>query len=97
MTKILIAGASGMVGSLIQEMALEDPTVGELTSLVRRPGETTHPKLTERIVEDFLDYSQKGEWFSGVDVAFFCIGVYTGQVPKDKFKEITLDYALAFG
>ncbi len=97
MKKMLIAGASGMVGNLVQEKALNEPEVGEVLSLVRRGGMIAHPKLTEKVVTDFLDYSGSGEWFKGVDMAFFCIGVYTGQVPKEEFKQITLDYAVAFG
>jgi uncharacterized protein YbjT (DUF2867 family) len=30
------------------------------------------------------------------DAALFCLGVYTGAVPDDVFRQITVDYTLAF-
>ena len=35
--------------------------------------------------------------FENVDAAYFCIGAYTGKVPDDKFKVITVDFAKSFG
>ena len=96
MKKALIAGASGMVGSLISRISLASPEISEVTSLVRRMTDSEHPGLTEIIVNDFKDYSQQQESFQDIDIGFFCIGVYTGQVPDDEFKKITIDYAVAF-
>ncbi|MEM8927274.1 MAG: hypothetical protein AAGC45_03665 [Bacteroidota bacterium] len=44
----------------------------------------------------FSDYTTHGGLFAKTDTAFFRIGAYTGQVPDKKFKEITVDYAVAF-
>ncbi len=96
MKKAIIAGASGMVGSLVLEHCLSAPEIGQVVSLIRRESDIQHAKLEEVLIEDFSNYSAQAALFQNVDLAFFCIGVYTGQVPDDKFKEITLDYALAF-
>ncbi|MEM6771765.1 MAG: hypothetical protein AAF597_14375 [Bacteroidota bacterium] len=97
MKKVLIAGSTGMVGGIIQNLCLADEGIGEVISLVRRSSGTTHIKLKEIILPDFADYGPIADAVTGVDAAFFCIGVYTGQVPDDVFKTITLDYAVAFG
>jgi uncharacterized protein YbjT (DUF2867 family) len=96
MKKILIAGASGMVGGHLLEEALASDRVAKVISLVRKAGDKRHPKLQERLIEDFSDYSNSAEIFKDVDAAYFCIGVYTGKVPDDQFKVITVDYAVAF-
>lgn len=96
MKKILIAGASGMIGNLILEQSLSSPEIGEVISLVRKKINNQHSKLIEIIISDFMDYSEQADVFQNLDSAFFCIGVYTGQVPDKKFKKITVDYAVAF-
>ncbi|MET1260582.1 NAD(P)H-binding protein [Flagellimonas sp. DF-77] len=96
MKRILIAGASGMIGEGILQQALEDDTVSAVVSLVRRPSPHQHSKLQEIAVADFNEYGAHQKAFQDLDAAFFCIGVYTGQVPNDAFKEITVDYAVAF-
>lgn len=94
--RILIAGASGMVGGGILELALQSSQVAEVISLVRKKSGRVHEKLQEHVVPDFTSMEEHGELFEGVDVGHFCIGVYTGQVPDDLFKTITVDYAVAF-
>jgi len=96
MKKVVIAGASGMIGSLVLEHCISSSQIGQVISLVRKPRDSRHSKVREVIVPDFEDYSKDPEVFKDVDVAFFCIGVYTGQVPDALFKEITVDYAVAF-
>jgi uncharacterized protein YbjT (DUF2867 family) len=96
MKKVLIAGASGMIGGHLLEEALTSSRVTKVISLVRKASDKRHPKLQERLVEDFSDYSNTPELFKDVDAAYFCIGVYTGQVPDAQFKIITVDYAVAF-
>ena len=96
MKKVVIAGASGMIGNLILDHCLTSKQISQVTSLVRKNTNTNHPKLEEVVIPNFKDYSEKGSVFQDVDIAFFCIGVYTGQVPDDEFKEITVDYPVSF-
>lgn len=85
-----------MIGSLVLEHCLTAPEIGDVVSLVRRKTEHKNTKLKEVVIADFSDYSAHRGLFEQVDIAFFCIGAYTGQVPDEKFKEITVDYAVAF-
>ena len=85
-----------MVGNLILSECLTSDSVEKVISLVRRKGNQSHPKLQEEIIDDFSDYSAHQSLFQNIDAAFFCVGVYTGQVPDQEFKKITVDYALAF-
>ena len=96
MKKVIITGATGMVGSLTLSQCLASSEISKVISLVRRKSDNNHPKLNEIIISNFTDYSSQADLFKNIDIAFFCIGVYTGQVPDNKFKEITVDYAVAF-
>lgn len=96
MKNVIIAGASGMVGSHALEYCLEHPEVGSVTSLVRKASGQSHPKLKEIVHADFLDYSSIMDALKNQDVALFCIGVYTGAVGKEKFREITVDIPQKF-
>lgn len=93
--KIILTGASGMVGGILLNLCLESEKVEKVISLVRRPSTSRHPKLEEIVVKDFLQYDSNTIDLEGVDIAFFCIGVYTGAVPEDLFRKITVDYPVA--
>lgn len=97
MKKVIIAGSTGMVGGLLLKDCLSSTDIEVVISLVRKKTNTNHPKLKEVVISDFNDYSTHNTLFEDVDAAFFCIGVYTGQVPDAQFRVITVDYAVAFG
>jgi uncharacterized protein YbjT (DUF2867 family) len=94
--KILITGGSGMIGKLVLNHCLHSETVTEVISFVRKATAQKHPKVTEIVLANFEDYSGYEELFRNVDAAFFCLGVYTGQVPDEQFKKITVNYPVAF-
>ena len=90
--KVLITGASGMIGSSILELCLQSDDIGEVISFARRSSDVNHQKLRTRVIEDFTDYSVYENELSEVNVVFFCMGVYTGQVSKEIFRKVTVDY-----
>ena len=96
MKNVIITGATGMIGGIVLDMCLENDEIGKVTSIVRRATGKTHDKLVEVIHKDFLDYSSIESHFDNQDICYFCIGVYTGAVPRDKFREITIDYTKVF-
>ena len=96
MSRALIVGASGMIGNIVLKQCLEDSRIEQVVSMTRRTLGFEHNKLQEHIHENFIDFTGKEHLFEKVDYAFFCIGVYTGQVPDDQFKMITVDMAVAF-
>lgn len=96
MKKIIITGASGMVGGHALEYLLESEKVGEVLSLIRKSTGKSHSKLKEIVVPDFYNYENSQVDFSNVDAALFCIGVYTGAVDRETFAKITIDMTVAF-
>lgn len=94
--KVIIAGSSGMIGKLVLANCLNSDKVTEVISLVRKTTSQKHNKLTEVVIENFEEYSAQQHLFKNIGAAFFCLGVYTGQVPDHIFKKITVNYAVEF-
>lgn len=94
--KVIVTGGSGMVGKLVLNNCLNSDKITEVRSLVRKPTGQKHNKLTEIVIENFEDYSVQEALFEDISSAFFCLGVYTGQVSDDLFKKITVNYAVEF-
>jgi uncharacterized protein YbjT (DUF2867 family) len=94
--KIVIVGASGMVGGYALRYALDHPAVERVTAIGRRKLGISHPKLMEVLHRDFADCSALKDALSGQDAAVFCLGAYTGAVPDAEFHKITVDYAIEF-
>lgn len=93
--KILITGATGMIGGLILESALKDDQLIDVLSIVRKKSGISHQKLKEVIITDFLDYSAIEDLLKNIDAVYYCLGVYTGKAPRDEFRKITVDYPAA--
>jgi len=93
--KILIAGASGMVGSHLLEISLQAEDVEKIYILSRKPSNVRHKKIQEILVDDFINYDKVVSKIEKIDVVFFCVGVYTGSVDRETFRKITIDYPVA--
>jgi uncharacterized protein YbjT (DUF2867 family) len=95
-TRLVIVGATGMVGGYAVRYALDHTSVGVVTVIGRRKLGVAHPKLKEVLHPDFADCSALARPLSGQDAAVFCLGVYTGAVPDAEFRKITVDYTIEF-
>ena len=94
--RVVIVGASGMVGGYALQYLLEDPVVGGVTSIGRRNLGVSHPKLTEILHADFANCSALAVTLEGQDAAIFCLGTYTGAVPDAELRRVTVDYTTEF-
>jgi uncharacterized protein YbjT (DUF2867 family) len=94
--RLVVVGASGMVGGYALRYALENSAVGSVTSIGRRKLGISHPKLKEVLHPDFADCSELAEALSGQDAAVFCLGTYTGAVTDAELRTITVNYTVEF-
>ena len=85
-----------MVGGIILRECLASDEVAKVTSIVRKPTGKAHPKLVEVVHKDFSDYSGLQDHFKNQDTAYFTVGAYTGAVPDDLFRKITVDFVKVF-
>jgi uncharacterized protein YbjT (DUF2867 family) len=96
MKRVVITGASGMVGGYALRYALQNPSIEQVVSVGRKPLGISHPKLNEVRHPDFADCSGLAQALSGLHAAVFCLGTYTGAVSATEMRTITVDYALEF-
>jgi uncharacterized protein YbjT (DUF2867 family) len=94
--RLVIVGATGMVGGYALRYALDHPSIGIVTVIGRRKLGISHPKLNEVFHGDFADCSALAMPLAGQNAAVFCLGVYTGAVPDAEFRKITVDYTIEF-
>ena len=94
--KVIITGATGMVGEGVLFECLQNAKVSEVLIINRRHYEITHPKLKELIVPDFFQLSTFTENIKDYDACFFCAGISSVGMKEDKFTKITYDTTLAF-
>jgi len=94
--RLVIVGATGMVGGYALRYALDHPAVGRVTAIGRRKIGLAHPKLNEVLHRDFADCSALAETLSGQDAAIFCLGTYTGSVSDAELRKVTVDYTVEF-
>jgi uncharacterized protein YbjT (DUF2867 family) len=95
-TRLVIVGATGMVGGCALRYALDHPAVRSATAIVRRKLDISHPKLNEVVHRDFADCSALAQALSAQDGAVFCLGAYTGAVSDAELRTITVDYPIEF-
>jgi uncharacterized protein YbjT (DUF2867 family) len=94
--RIVIVGATGMVGGYALRYALENPAVGSVTSIGRKKIGISHPKLSEVQHRDFSDCSALAGTLLGQDAVVFCLGTYTGSVSDAELRTITAGYTTEF-
>jgi uncharacterized protein YbjT (DUF2867 family) len=81
--RVIITGATGMVGEGVLSEALSHPDVEKVLVAGRKKCGVRHPKLTEILHPDFLDLSPVANQLKGYNACFFCLGVSSVGM-KDK-------------
>lgn len=93
--KVILFGATGMVGAGALIECLADPRVTSVLSVARRPTGTSHVKLREVVHDDFFDYAAISQSFSDAGACFFCLGVSSAGMNEAKYTHLTYDLTLA--
>ena len=94
--KVIITGATGMVGEGVLMESLQNEKVEEILIINRNHYEYIHPKLKELIVPDFFKLGGFAGSIQGYDACFFCAGVSSVGMKEEKYTRITYDTALSF-
>jgi len=94
--RVIITGATGMVGKGVMLECLDHETVKEVLVIGRNPIGLEHPKLKKLIHKDFTDFSEIKNQLSGYDACFFCMGISAAGLKEDQYRKITYDFTLAF-
>jgi len=94
--KVIVVGASGMVGQGVLRECLLDPGVERVLVVGRRALGRTDAKLAERVVPDLTDLSAIEGDLAGYDACFFCLGVTSAGLKEAAYRKVTYDITAAF-
>ncbi|KAA5534618.1 NAD-dependent epimerase/dehydratase family protein [Taibaiella lutea] len=94
--KVIITGATGMVGEGVLFECLENPKVKEVLIVSRKHYDLNNPKLKELLVPDFSHLEIFSENLKGYDACFYCAGISSVGIKEAEFSRITYDTTLAF-
>lgn len=93
--KVIIYGATGMVGQGALRECLNDPQIDAVLSVGRTATGVPHPKLKELLMPDLADYSGFDAALSGYDACFFCLGTTAAGKTEAEYRRVTQGFTMA--
>jgi uncharacterized protein YbjT (DUF2867 family) len=93
--KVLVFGATGMVGQGVLRECLLDPGVEQVQTVGRTPTGIHHPKLREIVHRDLSNYTEIEAELSGFDACFFSLGVSSAGMKAEVYERITYGITMA--
>jgi uncharacterized protein YbjT (DUF2867 family) len=93
--KVILFGATGMVGQGVLRECLVDPGVERVLVVGRSPTGQQNAKLKEILHQDFFDFSAIESELTGYDACFFCLGVSSVGMEEQRYRHLTYDLTLA--
>ena len=93
--KVILFGATGMVGQGVLRECLLDPEVESVLVVGRSPSGRRHAKLREILHDNFFDFSALESQLAGYDACFFCLGVSSVGMSEERYRHLTYDLTLA--
>jgi len=89
--KVLLVGATGLIGSELLDLFCTDENVTEIKTLTRRPIIKTNSKVKQSIIN--FEYLDNDKVFEGVDTVCCCLGTTIADAgSREVFKEV--DYGI---
>ncbi|MEO6227823.1 MAG: NAD-dependent epimerase/dehydratase family protein [Thermomonas sp.] len=88
--RILITGATGLVGQGVLRACLDAPDVTHVVALGRHASGQSHPKLREVICPDFSDLSALENQLHPFDACLYCAGAPPVGTPEAQYRHVTL-------
>src|SRR6202020_779806 len=93
--KVILFGATGMVGQGVLRECLLDPGIESVLAVGRSATGQSNAKLREIVHDNFLDFSAIESEFAGFDACFFCLGVSSVGMNEERYRHLTYDITLA--
>lgn len=87
--KVIVLGATGMVGEGVLLECLENSAVKEILVIGRKPFGLKHPKLNELLIPDLLDLKSHSTSVTGFDACFYCIGKSSNGMSEKEYTALT--------
>jgi len=92
--KVILFGASGMVGQAVLRECLLNKSVAAVLSIGRRASGASDPKLRELILSDLFGFSADPKDFRDFDACLFCLGVSSVGMDLAEYERLTFDLTM---
>lgn len=93
--KVVIFGATGMVGQGVLRECLLDPSVERVLCVGRTATGKQQPKLQELLQADLFDVASYAQRLQGYDACFFCLGVSSAGMTEQAYRRLTFELTLS--
>jgi len=93
--RIILFGATGMVGKGALRECLLDLEVESVLTVGRSATGQQHEKLREIVHKDFFNFSAIESNLTGYDACFFCLGVSSAGMTEHEYTRLTYDITMA--
>ncbi len=93
--KVLLFGATGMVGQGVLRECLAAPDVERVLTVGRAETGGNHEKLCELVPGNLFDLSAIEDELTGYDACFFCLGVSSAGMNEADYTRVTHDLTIA--
>lgn len=87
--RVIITGATGMVGEGVLFECLEHPDVTEILIIGRKSYHANHPKLKELVIPDFSELENHLHDLKEYDACFYCAGISSVGMNESDFSRVT--------
>ena len=87
--KVIITGATGMVGKGALLECLDDGTIKQVLLINRSPIDIKHSKIKEILHKDFTDFESIQHELKGYDACFHCMGVSSAGMAQEQYYKLT--------
>ena len=92
--KVILFGATGMVGQGVLRECLRDTQVERVLTVGRSATGANDQKLREMTRKELFDYSGVEPELAGYDACFFCLGISSAGMSETDYRHITYDLTL---
>ncbi len=89
--KVILFGASGMVGAAILNECLRDENVTSILAVGRRNCGRQHAKLRELLLCDLFKLSEYSQYLRGFNTCFYSIGASAVGMKEAEYKRVNHD------
>ncbi len=94
--KVILFGATGMVGKSVLRQCLLDPQIGSVLAIGRAACGVSHPKLRDLVRPDMFAFDVEPSELAGYDACFFCLGMSSVGVSEADYTRLTYDLTLGW-
>lgn len=95
LVKVIVFGATGMIGQAVLNAALAEPAVEAILVVTRTPLERRDPRIKEVWHSDFHDFTGIRDDLVGYDACLFCLGVTSVGKKEPDYRAVTYDITMA--